>query len=176
MSASTRNYSVTFLDFGNGSNSGYDKSSPKTINLTASNSNGSSTTTQLISLCQCVDYVKATALANTTDYVGNALEMGDYLLKHHWHMVPNPEVGAIMVFQPGSYDVPNGGFGHVGIINSAELHGPKWNVTLQNANWYAGEQSRDSGCDNVSFRGITGIPNSTQTPQLSDPVTYFVRD
>src|SRR5207244_13363936 len=98
---------------------------------------------------------KARALGNTSDAVGNAKDMGTYLLSHGWKATQTPQAGAIVVYQPHANSA-DATVGHVGIVSGNPALGANhrtYTYTLESANWAQTSQFSDSGCDNVSLRG-----------------------
>jgi hypothetical protein len=97
--------------------------------------------------CTCVEYVKA--YFGITEAVGNAKDMGTWLINHGFVQVSSPQVGDVAVMQPGFTGVTDPA-GHVGIIASASLSGSQWKITLRGANQTVGStQFSEFGCNNV---------------------------
>lgn len=96
--------------------------------------------------CTCVDYVKA--YFGITESIGQAKNMGAWLINHGFKQVSSPQVGAVAVMQPG-FPGAHPSDGHVGIIDSVSDQGSNWKITLRGANQTSGSVFSEFGCSNV---------------------------
>lgn len=97
--------------------------------------------------CTCVEYIKA--YYGITESVGNAKDIGTWLLNHGFVQVTTPRVGAVAVMQPG-FPGANATYGHVGIIAGVSDLSSQWKITLRGSAQTTGSSLvSEFGCNNV---------------------------
>lgn len=118
--------------------------------------------------CQCVDYIKNRF--NLSGNMVNAKDMGSILIANGFKKITAPQVGAVVVFQPGfgSSFSPNG---HVAVITTAPtLIGSNWSgLQIESANQPQVGWMTKYNCTNVSDEPIGTYPKS------STYIAYYTR-
>jgi hypothetical protein len=113
--------------------------------------------------CQCVEYVKRVIGVPPTVGVGNAKDMGKYLLQNGYSKVDlsanKPSRQDIMILLPSYGNGIDPTYGHVGILSAARQVGKDITVSLVSANLKQPNERFDHMCENVSTLSIT-IPQS----------------
>lgn len=116
--------------------------------------------------CSCVQYIKNTY--GITQPVGNAKDMGTWLLAHGYKLVSNPVKGAIAVMQP-TFPGANTTYGHVSFIESVTDQGTKWKITVRGAQSVGGPVFTQASCSNIR---ITSWSAYLKTNTL---IKYYVK-
>jgi surface antigen len=97
--------------------------------------------------CTCVEYIKA--YYGVTESVGNAKDMGTWLLNHGFSLISTPKVGAVVVMQPG-FPGANATYGHVGILSKVSDLGSQWKISVKGSSQSSGGSLfSEFGCSNV---------------------------
>lgn len=85
--------------------------------------------------CSCVNYIKS--YFGVTEPIGNAYQVGTWLLNHGFVRVSGPQLGAVAVMQPG-FPGADKTYGHVGIITGISQTSTDWRITIKGANQLTG--------------------------------------
>jgi hypothetical protein len=111
--------------------------------------------------CQCVDYVRNRFnLAPGGNFVG-AADMGPYLEAQGYGRIPDPVVGAIIVFPRWFGSGINATYGHVGVVTTVDTSDPaNWHLTVRGARQTHPEWT-ESGCSNVSDMDHIVVPRGS---------------
>ena len=123
--------------------------------------------------CECVIYVENHfGLSDPTSICcgvnGYAKDMGPYLQARRFRQVSTPQVGAVIIFQPGFGSGIDQTAGHVGIISSVKSVGNKWAITVEGSHQQPPEYTKDN-CTNVSNISFAPYPKSDTF------VSYWIR-
>ena len=121
--------------------------------------------------CQCVTYIKNRyGLTGSIGGSGCAKDMGPYLAARGFRKVSNPQVGAVVIFQPSFGSGINQSCGHVAVIVKVQSvdNNSKWSITVRGAN-QGGSTFTQYNCTNVSDVSFKSYPKT------STSVSYYVR-
>lgn len=116
--------------------------------------------------CSCVSYVKNKF--GLTESIGNAKDIGPRLRDLGFRQASNPQVGAVVIFQPSFGPGINQDFGHTGVISEVSERRGEWSIVVTGAA-QGGESREDAGCSNVSDVRYRSYP------QDSSSVSYWVQ-
>ncbi len=111
--------------------------------------------------CQCVDYVRNRFnLAPGGNFVG-AADMGPYLEAQGYGRIPDPVVGAIIVFPRWFGAGIDATYGHVGVVTAIDTSDPaNWHLTVRGARQTHPEWT-ENGCSNVSDMDHIVVPRGS---------------
>lgn len=122
--------------------------------------------------CTCVEYVKA--YFGITEAVGNAKDMGTWLINHGFSQVSSPQAGVVAVMQPG-FPGADATYGHVGIIDSVSDQGSNWKITLRGANQSSGSAFSEFGCSNVRNTSWSAYSKTNTKIKYYKPFKFAIK-
>jgi surface antigen len=117
--------------------------------------------------CQCVEYAKNRF--GLSGSAGRAKDMGSFLKARGFRQISNPQVGAVVIFQPSFGKGIDQGAGHVGVITqvSSVDRDRQWQVTVRGAN-QGGSLFTEYSCNNVSNVRFKSYPKG------SSSISYWI--
>jgi hypothetical protein len=110
--------------------------------------------------CTCVGVVKN--YLGITDAVGDAWQVGSYLVSHGFVETSDPQRGDVMVMQ-NTFPGANSTFGHVGIVENISSSGNNWDMDLLQ-NYSGGSYNTGKheayNCDNTTIQSWSNFSKS----------------
>lgn len=134
----------------------------------------------LASRCECVDYIKNRyGLTGSIGVNGGARYMGAYLEARGFVRVSEPQVGAVVVFQPAFGPGINQTYGHVAVITSVISQDNRWKISVRGARQNEDSLGRpkpdvlvvtENNCNNVNTTSLAAYLKTWGTDRLA----YYV--